>query len=99
MTAVAVTEGDSVETSQAAPLEAAPPPALPRTDESDEGDDQLAMFGVLRPTDPEPAKATRSVARPGARRPRKAVDATSTDRPKRARKAPAIRTPSRRTRS
>ena len=95
MDGVTVTEGDTVETNQAAPIEASPLPVPPRTDESDEGDDQLAMFGVLRPTDPEPAKATR----PTARRTRKTVDASPSDRPKRARKAPATRTPSRRTRS
>jgi hypothetical protein len=100
MDGVTVTEGDSVETNQAAPLEAAPPqpdasPTSPRLDDSDEGDDQLAMFGVLRPTDPEPAKATRATAR----RTRKPVDASPSERPKRARKAPATRIPSRRTRS
>jgi uncharacterized LabA/DUF88 family protein len=57
------------------------------SDEEPEEDDQLAMFGVVRPTDPEPAKATK---RPAARRSRKA--APPLDRPKRARKAPVRRT-------
>jgi uncharacterized LabA/DUF88 family protein len=57
------------------------------SDEEPEEDDQLAMFGVVRPTDPEPAKATK---RPAARRPRKAPAAV--ERPKRARKAPVRRT-------
>jgi hypothetical protein len=46
----------------------------------DAGDDQLAMFGVVRPEDPEPVKA---------RRTRKT--ATREERPKRTRKAPARR--------
>lgn len=49
-----------------------------------EGDDQLAMFGVVRPTDPEPVKAKRVVTTP--RRPRKNADA-----PKRVRKVAAPR--------
>jgi uncharacterized LabA/DUF88 family protein len=57
------------------------------SDEEPEEDDQLAMFGVVRPTDPEPAKATK---RPAARRSRKAP--APVDRPKRARKAPVRRT-------
>jgi hypothetical protein len=60
---------------------------LDRNDEEQEEDDQLAMFGVVRPTDPEPAKATK---RPAARRSRKVAPAL--DRPKRARKAPVRRT-------
>jgi uncharacterized LabA/DUF88 family protein len=56
------------------------------SDEEIEEDDQLAMFGVVRPDDPEPAKATK---RPAARRSRKAPPAV--ERPKRARKAPARR--------
>lgn len=73
----------------------APRPAPAKRDEDDaEGDDQLAMFGVVRPTDPEPVKA-----RGGAKRARKTTGG-SADRPKRARKAPATtRTPSRRSRS
>jgi uncharacterized LabA/DUF88 family protein len=59
-------------------------------DEEREADDQLAMFGVVRPTDPEPVKAKRSRARKAP---------SLTDKPKRARKAPTARTPSRRTRS
>jgi uncharacterized LabA/DUF88 family protein len=64
-----------------------------RTDESDEADDQLAMFGVVRPTDPEPVKARRS----SGRRPRKSGDADAS-RPKRTRKAATPRSGSRRTR-
>jgi uncharacterized LabA/DUF88 family protein len=73
-----------------------PTPSMPQpsqlrsvedSDEEPEEDDQLAMFGVVRPTDPEPAKATK---RPAARRSRKA--APPLDRPKRARKAPVRRT-------
>ncbi len=55
--------------------------------EEHQEDDQLAMFGVVRPTDPEPAKATK---RPAARRSRKAPAAV--ERPRRARKAPVRRT-------
>jgi hypothetical protein len=64
------------------------PTILDRSDEEHEEDDQLAMFGVVRPTDPEPAKATK---RPAARRSRKVVPVIA-DRPKRARKAPVRRT-------
>ncbi|MBA3271614.1 MAG: NYN domain-containing protein [Acidobacteria bacterium] len=67
----------------------------PGEHDQDEGDDQLAMFGVLKPEDPEPAKAKR----PTARRTRKTADTGPAERPKRARKAPATRTPSRRSRS
>ena len=49
-----------------------------------ESDDQLAMFGVVRPDDPEPVKATRPRAR-------KTAAARGTDKPKRARKAPVRR--------
>jgi uncharacterized LabA/DUF88 family protein len=66
-------------------VQAAPSSDERRADEA-EADDQLAMFGVVRPTDPEPAKATK---RPAARRPRKVVAPVHGDRPKRARKAPA----------
>jgi hypothetical protein len=59
-----------------------------RTDEEAEADDQLAMFGVVRPTDPEPAKATR---RAPARRSRKTTTAPAAERAKRTRKAPARR--------
>ena len=62
--------------------------SLARHDEEPEEDDQLAMFGVVRPTDPEPAKASK---RPAPRRPRKAGAAAIADRPKRARKAPVRR--------
>ena len=63
--------------------------ARPNAGDSDEpeGDDQLAMFGVVRPTDPEPVKA-KGVRTP-ARRSRKTATAVNTERPKRARKAPA----------
>jgi uncharacterized LabA/DUF88 family protein len=54
--------------------------------EEAQADDQLAMFGVVRPTDPEPAKAKR----PTARRSRKAALPVS-ERPKRTRKAPLAR--------
>jgi uncharacterized LabA/DUF88 family protein len=77
--------------------------AEPGTDSADvveetEDDDQLAMFGVVRPTDPEPAKAKRS---PSSlpRRSRKTATPGGADRPKRARKAATPRTPSRRNRS
>ncbi|HUE87422.1 MAG TPA: NYN domain-containing protein [Vicinamibacterales bacterium] len=61
------------------------PSSVEGRDDEPEGDDQLAMFGVVRPTDPEPAKATK---RPSARRARKAAPAIA-DRPKRARKTPS----------
>ena len=64
-------------------------------DRSDDADDQLAMFGVVRPTDPEPVKARRTLTR----RPRKAVDPDAAPRPKRARKAATPRSGSRRSRS
>jgi hypothetical protein len=64
--------------------------------DADEADDQLAMFGVVRPTDPEPVKARRSVAR----RPRKGGEAETAGRPRRGRKSPANpRSGSRRSRS
>jgi uncharacterized LabA/DUF88 family protein len=50
-------------------------------DEETEADDQLAMFGVVRPTDPEPVKA---------RRPRARKTSTA-ERPKRTRKTPVRR--------
>ena len=71
--------------------------AEPRDSDEPEGDDQLAMFGVGRPTDPEPAKASRVAS--GKGRTRKTGPAGAGEKPKRARKAPATRTPSRRTRS
>jgi uncharacterized LabA/DUF88 family protein len=55
--------------------------------EPDEADDQLAMFGVVRPTDPEPAKARRPTT---PRRPRKAGPPDSA-RPRRSRKTPSPR--------
>jgi uncharacterized LabA/DUF88 family protein len=64
--------------------------------EGEEADDQLAIFGVVRPTDPEPVRTRR----PAARRTRKTADAEGGARTaKRARKSPASRTPSRRSRS
>lgn len=79
---------------------AAPPSSSDRmvvdSDDDEAEDDQLAMFGVVRPTDPEPAKATK---RPAARRSRKGGESSPSERPKRARKTPATRTPSRRSRS
>jgi uncharacterized LabA/DUF88 family protein len=59
-------------------------------DEEPEGDDQLAIFGVVRPEDPEPVKAKRTRARKTA--------APAGEKPKRARKTTA-RTSSRRSRS
>jgi uncharacterized LabA/DUF88 family protein len=85
------------------PFDRAPNPAIegpsssPSDDLDGDPDDQLAMFGVVRPGDPEPARARRSPA--SARRPRKPAAAGATERPKRTRKAPTARTPSRRTRS
>jgi uncharacterized LabA/DUF88 family protein len=80
-----------------APVQAAAPvedgPAPPESD-YDPTDDQLAMFGVIAPGDPEPAAVRR------ARKPRKPAEGTgraAADKPKRARKAPPIRTRSRRT--
>jgi hypothetical protein len=61
------------------------------TDEA-EGDDQLAMFGVVRPEDPEPVKTRRP-------RSRKAAGSASGEKPKRARKAAPTRTSSRRSRT
>ncbi len=75
-----------------APMVTAPPAVA--ADEPD-GDDQLAMFGVVLPTDPEP-----TVKRP--RRARKTSDAgdrAPSDKPRRVRKAPATRTRSRRSQS
>jgi uncharacterized LabA/DUF88 family protein len=56
-------------------------------------DDQLAIFGVIGPGDPEPAAVRRS-----SKRTRKTVDESGrgAERPKRARKAPAARTRARR---
>ena len=51
--------------------------------EDADSDDQLAMFGVVRPDDPEPVKAKRARARK--------APAASGEKPKRARKAPARR--------
>jgi uncharacterized LabA/DUF88 family protein len=56
---------------------------------SEADDDQVAMFGLVSPSDPEP-KPRRS------RRARKTVEGSPAERPKRARKAPAARTRSRR---
>ena len=98
--AVAVTESDAAETAPVveagneAPSVDQAPRAFTPSEESDEGDDQVAMFGVLRPTDPEPVKARR----PAIRRSRKTPDFEVEGRPKRARKTP-IRTGSRRSRS
>ena len=98
--AVAVTESDAAETAPVveagneAPSVDQAPRAFTPSEESDEGDDQVAMFGVLRPTDPEPVKARR----PAIRRSRKTPDFEIEGRPKRARKTP-IRTGSRRSRS
>jgi len=70
---------------EAAPTFAPIASVKPEDSDEPEGDDQLAMFGVVRPTDPEPAKATK---RPAARRPRNGAPALA-EKPKRARKAPA----------
>jgi uncharacterized LabA/DUF88 family protein len=74
----------------------AQPPSPVTADPAEPDDDQLAMFGVLRPTDPEPAKLKRPT------RARKTIDrdrvgALPADKAKRARKAPVTRTRSRRT--
>jgi uncharacterized LabA/DUF88 family protein len=64
------------------------------SDDDTDSDDQLAMFGVVRPDDPEPVKAKRPRARKTA--------AGSADRPKRSRKTGTTttgRTSSRRSRS
>jgi uncharacterized LabA/DUF88 family protein len=96
---VGVTEGDAAETAAVvepdseAPRVDTPPRVSAQTDEED-GDDQLAMFGVVRPDDPEPVKARR----PAARRSRKTADFEGEGRPRRARKTPT-RTGSRRSRS
>ena len=66
------------------------PAAAPTSGEDAEADDQLAMFGVVRPDDPEPVKARRTAAK----RPRKVARAAS-DAPKRSRKTPARTTRSR----
>jgi uncharacterized LabA/DUF88 family protein len=101
--AVVVTEGDVTATSSAnvaaptevvdepQPAEEVPEPRVAVDSDEPEGDDQLAMFGVLRPDDPEPIKAKRPRAR-------KTPTATA-DKAKRARKTPTARTPSRRSRS
>ena len=99
--AVVVTEGDVTATTSAnietaaeivdAPRdaeEALEPRAAGESDEP-EGDDQLAMFGVLRPEDPEPVKAKRPRTRKTA--------VGGGDKAKRARKAPTARTPTART--
>jgi uncharacterized LabA/DUF88 family protein len=96
MDAIVVSEGDAVATTQASddgvedmqPTQSVAADQAPRDDDAPEGDDQLAMFGVVRPTDPEPAKARR----PSTRRARKTPDAAAADKPKRgARKAPVVR--------
>jgi hypothetical protein len=74
--------GSSYETPANSVDGSSPGPADEPADDEPEGDDQLAMFGVVRPTDPEPVKAKRAPAR----RTRKTADA-----PKRARKAPVRR--------
>jgi hypothetical protein len=106
--AIVVTEGDAAETSQV--LESSPAddesPLVDSTPgsadapvdadaEGEESDDQLAMFGVVRPTDPEPVRARRAVSR----RSRKPGDAEGSGRAKRARKPAATRSGSRRSRS
>jgi hypothetical protein len=75
------------------PVEGTPSrnPVDERRGEDPEADDQLAMFGVVRPDDPEPVKAKRS-------RSRKTTPASGA-KAKRARKTTTARTPSRRTRS
>jgi uncharacterized LabA/DUF88 family protein len=84
---------DPSATLSAATVDALPPMdvALKATEiaEEPEADDQLAMFGVVRPDDPEPAKATRST--PSTRRSRKTPYARDGERPKRARKMPVRR--------
>jgi uncharacterized LabA/DUF88 family protein len=55
----------------------------PGDGEEADGDDQLAMFGVVRPDDPEPVKAKRARTRK--------TPAASVEKAKRARKAPARR--------
>jgi hypothetical protein len=68
---------------------AAPAPIVTPGEEDTVDDDQLAMFGVVKPEDPDPVPV-----RTRARRSRKSGD--SGDQPKRGRKAPASRTRSRR---
>ena len=58
--------------------------AVGRGDDEPEGDDQLAMFGVVRPDDPEPVKAKRA-------RKTKTVSGRDVSKAKRARKAPVRR--------
>jgi uncharacterized LabA/DUF88 family protein len=79
------------------PTQDAPVDVEPRrsAEDSDEGDDQLAMFGVVRPTDPEPAKARRQAVKRG----RKTADGDGGGRARRPRKPAATRTGSRRSRS
>jgi hypothetical protein len=72
---------------------AMPTPSVVAPDIEEPPDDQLAMFGVLRPEDPEPA-AVRAPRR--SRKTSEAGGRAAGDRPKRARKAPATRTRSRR---
>jgi uncharacterized LabA/DUF88 family protein len=67
-------------------------------DATEDADDQLAMFGIVRPTDPEPVKARRSAKTPTRAR-KTATPAGRGDKPRRTRKTPATRTPSRRNRS
>jgi uncharacterized LabA/DUF88 family protein len=81
--------------SEPGPVDAAIDTDAEASDESQDADDQLAMFGVVRPTDPEPVKARRAVSR----RPRKPSDIGGAGRAKRARKPAATRTGSRRSRS
>jgi uncharacterized LabA/DUF88 family protein len=95
---IVVTEGDAAETAPVLEVarEAPSVNAGPTTAESDEpdGDDQLAMFGVVRPEDPEPVNARR----PAVRRPRKTAEFEGEARPRRGRKTPT-RSGSRRSRS
>jgi uncharacterized LabA/DUF88 family protein len=65
-------------------------PAATGEEESEPQDDQLAMFGVVKPEDPDPVPA---------RRPRRTRKSADGDRPKRTRKTPATRTRSRRSQS
>jgi hypothetical protein len=76
--------GEADASHDAAPDQSGAIEADGRSDGETEADDQLAMFGVVRPDDPEPVKARRASATP--RRARK--DSTAA---KRARKTPATR--------
>jgi len=86
-------EPEAAVSAEQAPVIAGPPIVDTDPDAIEPPDDQLAMFGVLAPGDPEPAAVRRA-----SKRTRKTAEETGrgAERPKRARKAPVTRSRSRR---